>query len=79
MVEKPVAVANSGQWPSGVQRVHSGVVLVLVQVSCSVARCGVAPAAQHHWRRRSEIHQTQSYIGFIRETDLLFGQYANQT
>ena len=81
MVEKPVAVANSGQWPSGVQRVHSGLVLlVVVVVSCSVARCGVAPAAQHHWRRRSEIHhQIQFYIGFIRETDLLFGQYANQT
>ena len=79
MVEKPVAVANSGQWPSGVQRVHSGLVLLVVVVSCSVARCGVAPAAQHHWRRRSEIHQIQSHIGFIRETDLLFGQYANQT
>ena len=80
MVEKPVAVANSGQWPSGVQRVHSGLVLVLVAVVVvsSVARCGVAPAAQHYWRRRSEIHQIQSYIGFIRETDLLFGQYANQ-
>ena len=44
VVEKPVAVANSGQWPSGVQRVHSGLVLVLVVVS-SMARCGVAPAA----------------------------------
>ena len=41
VVEKPVAVANSGQWPSGVQRVHSGLVLlVVVVVSCSVARCG---------------------------------------
>ena len=48
VVEKPVAVANSGQWPSGVQRVHSGLVLLLVLVvvvSCSLARCGVAPAA----------------------------------
>ena len=73
-----MAVANSGQWPSGVQRVHSGLVLVLVVVVNSVARCGVAPAARHYWRRRSEIHQIQSYIGFIRETDFLFGQYANQ-
>ena len=74
-----MAVANSGQWPSGVQRVHSGLVLVLVVVVVSsVGRCGVAPAAQHYWRRRSEIHQIQSYIGFIREADLLFGQYANQ-
>ena len=40
VVEKPLAVANSGQWPSGVQRVHSGLVLVVVVVVSSVARCG---------------------------------------
>ena len=53
VVEKPVAVANSGQWPSGVQRVHSGLVLlVVVVVSCSVARCGAccpAPLAPAEW------------------------------
>ena len=48
-----MAVANSGQWPSGVQRVHSGLVLlVVVVVSCSVARCGAccpAPLAPAEW------------------------------